>query len=103
MHPFVSLSLSLFFFFLFSSRTNLQGFDKVLMIPWGHEPQIFPTSGFLYNLNDLLTTSPVLVQGFFTARGEDSETCTVDVAFPIEDGEGVDGAGGQKAGACCVV
>lgn len=40
----------------------VQGYDRLLITTWGHDPAVVPASNVLFSLNDALTHSPVLVQ-----------------------------------------
>ncbi|KAM9095925.1 protein FAM91A1 isoform X1 [Antechinus flavipes] len=40
-----------------------QGYDRLLITSWGHDPGVVPTSNVLTMLNDALTHSAVLIQG----------------------------------------
>lgn len=52
--------------FLFPSVTSIisfsQGYDRLLITSWGHDPGVVPTSNVLTMLNDALTHSAVLIQ-----------------------------------------
>lgn len=39
-----------------------QGYDRLLITSWGHDPGVVPTSNVLTMLNDALTHSAVLIQ-----------------------------------------
>lgn len=39
-----------------------QGYDRLLITSWGHDPGVVPTSNVLMMLNDALTHSAVLIQ-----------------------------------------
>lgn len=40
----------------------MQGFDRLLIATWGHDPTAVPVSNVLVALNDALTHSAVLIQ-----------------------------------------
>lgn len=39
-----------------------QGYERLLITSWGHDPGVVPTSNVLTMLNDALTHSAVLIQ-----------------------------------------
>ena len=57
-----------------------QGYSQVLMIPWGHDSTLVNGSNLLVTLNDALTHSSILAQGYGW-RGEGE---VVHVTFPFE-------------------
>uniref|UniRef100_T1J6S9 FAM91 N-terminal domain-containing protein n=1 Tax=Strigamia maritima TaxID=126957 RepID=T1J6S9_STRMM len=58
-------------------------FDRLLVTTWGHDPGVLPVSNVLLTLNDALTHSAVLVQGYgVSADGE-----LQYIPFPIDDSE----------------
>nr|XP_033789365.1 protein FAM91A1 isoform X2 [Geotrypetes seraphini] len=60
-----------------------QGYDRLLITSWGHDPGVVPTSNVLTMLNDALTHSAVLIQGHgMSGIGE-----TVHVSFPLDEAE----------------
>ncbi|XP_045437463.1 protein FAM91A1 isoform X2 [Pipistrellus kuhlii] len=60
-----------------------QGYDRLLITSWGHDPGVVPTSNVLTMLNDALTHSAVLIQGHgFHGTGE-----TVHIPFPFDETE----------------
>nr|XP_006000869.1 PREDICTED: protein FAM91A1 isoform X2 [Latimeria chalumnae] len=60
-----------------------QGYDRLLITSWGHDPGVVPTSSVLTMLNDALTHSAVLIQGHgIYGIGE-----TVHVTFPFDEAE----------------
>ncbi|KAF6099297.1 family with sequence similarity 91 member A1 [Phyllostomus discolor] len=60
-----------------------QGYDRLLITSWGHDPGVVPTSNVLTMLNDALTHSAVLIQGHgLHGTGE-----TVHIPFPFDDTE----------------
>ncbi|XP_030074732.1 protein FAM91A1 isoform X2 [Microcaecilia unicolor] len=60
-----------------------QGYDRLLITSWGHDPGVVPTSNVLTMLNDALTHSAVLIQGHgMSGIGE-----TVHVSFPLDETE----------------
>ncbi|XP_077207669.1 protein FAM91A1 isoform X2 [Paroedura picta] len=60
-----------------------QGYDRLLITSWGHDPGVVPTSNVLTMLNDALTHSAVLIQGHgMLGIGE-----TVHMPFPFDEAE----------------
>ncbi|XP_053102914.1 protein FAM91A1 isoform X2 [Hemicordylus capensis] len=60
-----------------------QGYDRLLITSWGHDPGIVPTSNVLTMLNDALTHSAVLIQGHgMHGMGE-----TIHMPFPFDETE----------------
>ncbi|XP_035747461.1 protein FAM91A1 isoform X2 [Egretta garzetta] len=60
-----------------------QGYDRLLITSWGHDPGVVPTSNVLTMLNDALTHSAVLIQGHgMHGMGE-----TMHVPFPFDEAE----------------
>ncbi|PKU39726.1 protein fam91a1 [Limosa lapponica baueri] len=60
-----------------------QGYDRLLITSWGHDPGVVPTSNVLTMLNDALTHSAVLIQGHgMHGMGE-----TVHIPFPFDEAE----------------
>jgi len=60
----------------------------MLLTPWEHESQVITYANCLGTLNEMLCTSPVLIQGY--AEGDESSDPEVkDVPFPF-DGPGMD-------------
>uniref|UniRef100_A0A8C0E093 Family with sequence similarity 91 member A1 n=1 Tax=Balaenoptera musculus TaxID=9771 RepID=A0A8C0E093_BALMU len=60
-----------------------QGYDRLLITSWGHDPGVVPTSNVLTMLNDALTHSAVLIQGHgLHGIGE-----TVHIPFPFDETE----------------
>ncbi|EHB06401.1 Protein FAM91A1 [Heterocephalus glaber] len=58
-----------------------QGYSRLLITSWGHDPGIVPTSNVLTMLNDALTHAVVLIQGHgLYGIGE-----TVHVPFPFDE------------------
>ena len=65
-----------------------QYYEKMLLTPWEHESQVITYANCLGTLNEMLCTSPVLIQGY--SEGDDSSDPEVkDVPFPF-DGPGMD-------------
>uniref|UniRef100_A0A4W3HJ60 Family with sequence similarity 91 member A1 n=1 Tax=Callorhinchus milii TaxID=7868 RepID=A0A4W3HJ60_CALMI len=63
------------------SSCTPQNFDRLLITSWGHDPGVVPTSNVLSMLNDALTHSAVLIQGYgIHGHGE-----TVHVPFPFDE------------------
>ncbi|XP_051879927.1 protein FAM91A1 isoform X1 [Pristis pectinata] len=60
-----------------------QGYDRLLITSWGHDPGVVPTSNVLSMLNDALTHSAVLIQGY----GIHGEGETTYVPFPFDEVE----------------
>ncbi|XP_043922525.1 protein FAM91A1 [Protopterus annectens] len=60
-----------------------QGYDRLLITSWGHDPGVVPTSSVLTMLNDALTHSAVLIQGYGIYGPGD----TVHVPFPFDEAE----------------
>ena len=58
----------------------LQGYDRLLVTTWGHDPGVIGTSNILLTLNDALTHSAVLVQGH---GWHHKEGTTIHVPFPL--------------------
>uniref|UniRef100_UPI00398F4D2F protein FAM91A1 isoform X3 n=1 Tax=Pristiophorus japonicus TaxID=55135 RepID=UPI00398F4D2F len=58
-----------------------QGYDRLLITSWGHDPGVVPTSNVLSMLNDALTHSAVLIQGY----GIHGDGETIYVPFPFDD------------------
>ncbi|CAF99367.1 unnamed protein product, partial [Tetraodon nigroviridis] len=58
-----------------------QGYDRLLITSWGHDPGVVPTSNVLMMLNDALTHSAVLIQG----HGMHGHGETVHIAFPFDE------------------
>uniref|UniRef100_A0A8C8VDS1 Family with sequence similarity 91 member A1 n=1 Tax=Pelusios castaneus TaxID=367368 RepID=A0A8C8VDS1_9SAUR len=60
-----------------------QGYDRLLITSWGHDPGVVPTSNVLTMLNDALTHSAVLIQGHgMHGMGE-----TMQIPFPFDEAE----------------
>ncbi|KAM7122239.1 protein FAM91A1 isoform 2-T2 [Ciconia maguari] len=60
-----------------------QGYDRLLITSWGHDPGVVPTSNVLTMLNDALTHSAVLIQGHgMHGMGE-----TMHIPFPFDEAE----------------
>ncbi|KAM9198750.1 protein FAM91A1 isoform 2-T2 [Dugong dugon] len=60
-----------------------QGYDRLLITSWGHDPGVVPTSNVLTMLNDALTHSAVLIQGHgLHGIGE-----TIHIPFPFDETE----------------
>uniref|UniRef100_A0A8D0E7P4 Family with sequence similarity 91 member A1 n=1 Tax=Salvator merianae TaxID=96440 RepID=A0A8D0E7P4_SALMN len=60
-----------------------QGYDRLLITSWGHDPGVVPTSNVLTMLNDALTHSAVLIQGHgMHGMGE-----TIHMPFPFDETE----------------
>lgn len=60
-----------------------QGYDRLLITSWGHDPGVVLTSNVLTMLNDALTHSAVLIQGHgMHGMGE-----TMHIPFPFEEAE----------------
>ncbi|EHA98373.1 Protein FAM91A1 [Heterocephalus glaber] len=58
-----------------------QGYDHLLIMSWGHDPGVVPTSKVLTMLNDALTHATVLIRGYgLYGIGE-----TVHVPFPFDE------------------
>uniref|UniRef100_A0ABI7YHK3 Family with sequence similarity 91 member A1 n=1 Tax=Felis catus TaxID=9685 RepID=A0ABI7YHK3_FELCA len=65
------------------SSCTPQGYDRLLITSWGHDPGVVPTSNVLTMLNDALTHSAVLIQGHgLHGIGE-----TVHIPFPFDETE----------------
>ncbi|XP_078072994.1 protein FAM91A1 [Mustelus asterias] len=60
-----------------------QGYDRLLITSWGHDPGVVPTSNVLSMLNDALTHSAVLIQGY----GIHGDGETAYVPFPFDEAE----------------
>ncbi|XP_007441158.1 protein FAM91A1 isoform X1 [Python bivittatus] len=60
-----------------------QGYDRLLITSWGHDPGVVPTSNVLTMLNDALTHSAVLIQG----HGIHGVGETVHIPFPLDETE----------------
>ncbi|XP_067888621.1 protein FAM91A1 isoform X2 [Heterodontus francisci] len=60
-----------------------QGYDRLLITSWGHDPGVVPTSNVLSMLNDALTHSAVLIQGY----GIHGDGETSYVPFPFDEVE----------------
>lgn len=60
-----------------------QGYDRLLITSWGHDPGVVPTSNVLTMLNDALTHSAVLIQG----HGLHGVGETVHIPFPFDEAE----------------
>ncbi|XP_015284441.1 PREDICTED: protein FAM91A1 [Gekko japonicus] len=60
-----------------------QGYDRLLITSWGHDPGVVPTSNVLTMLNDALTHSAVLIQG----HGMHGIGETVHMPFPFDEAE----------------
>ncbi|XP_069032072.1 protein FAM91A1 isoform X2 [Embiotoca jacksoni] len=58
-----------------------QGYDRLLITSWGHDPGVVPTSNVLTMLNDALTHSAVLIQG----HGMHGHGETVHIPFPFDE------------------
>uniref|UniRef100_A0A8D3CDL9 Family with sequence similarity 91 member A1 n=1 Tax=Scophthalmus maximus TaxID=52904 RepID=A0A8D3CDL9_SCOMX len=58
-----------------------QGYDRLLITSWGHDPGVVPTSNVLTMLNDALTHSAVLIQG----HGVHGHGETVHIPFPFDE------------------
>lgn len=58
-----------------------QGYERLLITSWGHDPGVVATSNVLMTLNDALTHSAVLVQG----HGAQADGEVVYVPFPIDE------------------
>ncbi|XP_055490719.1 protein FAM91A1 isoform X1 [Leucoraja erinacea] len=61
----------------------LQGYDRLLITSWGHDPGVVPTSNVLSMLNDALTHSAVLIQGY----GIHGDGETTYIPFPFDEVE----------------
>ncbi|XP_010219914.1 PREDICTED: protein FAM91A1 [Tinamus guttatus] len=60
-----------------------QGYDRLLITSWGHDPGVVPTSNVLTMLNDALTHSAVLIQGHgMHGMGE-----IMHIPFPFDEAE----------------
>jgi hypothetical protein len=57
----------------------LNGYHQVMMTPWGHDSTLIQGSNILLTLNDAMTHSAVLVQGYGWRR----EGKTVHIPFPL--------------------
>uniref|UniRef100_A0A8C3RX19 Family with sequence similarity 91 member A1 n=1 Tax=Chelydra serpentina TaxID=8475 RepID=A0A8C3RX19_CHESE len=65
------------------SSCTPQGYDRLLITSWGHDPGVVLTSNVLTMLNDALTHSAVLIQGHgMHGMGE-----TMHIPFPFEEAE----------------
>ncbi|XP_041045678.1 protein FAM91A1 isoform X2 [Carcharodon carcharias] len=60
-----------------------QSYDRLLITSWGHDPGVVPTSNVLSMLNDALTHSAVLIQGY----GIHGDGETAYVPFPFDEAE----------------
>uniref|UniRef100_A0A8C7E6N2 Family with sequence similarity 91 member A1 n=1 Tax=Naja naja TaxID=35670 RepID=A0A8C7E6N2_NAJNA len=60
-----------------------QGYDRLLITSWGHDPGVVPTSNVLTMLNDALTHSAVLIQG----HGIHGVGETIHIPFPLDEAE----------------
>uniref|UniRef100_A0ACB8FFM0 Uncharacterized protein n=1 Tax=Sphaerodactylus townsendi TaxID=933632 RepID=A0ACB8FFM0_9SAUR len=60
-----------------------QGYDRLLITSWGHDPGVVPTSNVLTMLNDALTHSAVLIQG----HGMHGIGETIHMPFPFDEAE----------------
>lgn len=60
-----------------------QGYDRLLITSWGHDPGVVPTSNVLTMLNDALTHSAVLIQG----HGLHGVGEIVHIPFPFDEAE----------------
>ncbi|XP_006879526.1 PREDICTED: protein FAM91A1 [Elephantulus edwardii] len=60
-----------------------QGYDRLLITSWGHDPGVVPTSNVLTMLNDALTHSAVLIQG----HGLHGVGETIHIPFPFDESE----------------
>uniref|UniRef100_A0A8C4R029 Family with sequence similarity 91 member A1 n=2 Tax=Eptatretus burgeri TaxID=7764 RepID=A0A8C4R029_EPTBU len=63
--------------------TMFQGYERLLITSWGHDPGVVSTSNVLMTLNDALTHSAVLVQ----ANGTLIDGDVVYIPFPFDDTE----------------
>uniref|UniRef100_A0A8D3E3W0 Family with sequence similarity 91 member A1 n=1 Tax=Scophthalmus maximus TaxID=52904 RepID=A0A8D3E3W0_SCOMX len=63
------------------SSCTPQGYDRLLITSWGHDPGVVPTSNVLTMLNDALTHSAVLIQG----HGVHGHGETVHIPFPFDE------------------
>ena len=57
-----------------------QGYERLQITTWGHDPALVPVSNVLFSLNDALAHSPVLIQG----HGMYGEGATTDISFPFD-------------------
>ncbi|KAK6188765.1 hypothetical protein SNE40_004877 [Patella caerulea] len=57
-----------------------QGYERLLVTTWGHDPGVIATSNILLTLNDALSHSPVFVQG----HGRHTDGETVQIPFPFQ-------------------
>ncbi|KAH0617457.1 hypothetical protein JD844_015708 [Phrynosoma platyrhinos] len=60
-----------------------QGYSRLLITSWGHDPGVVPTSNVLTMLNDALTHSAVLIQG----HGVHGMGETIHMPFPFDETE----------------
>lgn len=65
------------------SSCTPQGYDRLLITSWGHDPGVVPASNVLTMLNDALTHSAVLIQG----HGLHGVGETVHIPFPFDEAE----------------
>ncbi|AWP21683.1 putative protein FAM91A1 [Scophthalmus maximus] len=86
--PFCSVRVHVLYTHSFCSRSRLrklpdifQGYDRLLITSWGHDPGVVPTSNVLTMLNDALTHSAVLIQG----HGVHGHGETVHIPFPFDE------------------
>uniref|UniRef100_A0A670Y327 Family with sequence similarity 91 member A1 n=1 Tax=Pseudonaja textilis TaxID=8673 RepID=A0A670Y327_PSETE len=66
-----------------TSSCTPQGYDRLLITSWGHDPGVVPTSNVLTMLNDALTHSAVLIQG----HGIHGVGETIHIPFPLDEAE----------------
>lgn len=60
-------------------------FDRVLITPWGHDSGLAPASNALFVLNEALTHSALMIQGYGTPPQQHLDT--FHVSFPFHDGQ----------------
>lgn len=58
-------------------------FDRLLITPWGHDSGLAPASNALMVLNETLTHSALMIQGYGRQQQRDS----FHVSFPFQDGQ----------------
>jgi hypothetical protein len=61
-------------------------YDRLLVTTWGHDPAIISTSNILLTLNDALSHSAILVQGYASVQIE-RELVHVPFPLPLTEGD----------------
>lgn len=64
----------------------LARFDRILVTPWGHDSGFVHVSAALVMLNEALTHSPILIQGYGSRKGRQQDEKHY-LAFPMADDE----------------